>query len=112
MENHIKVARALRALSWFYAVIGALVLTALVAPGGKPASAVSFLILLPFVAFFALHHFTARGARRKHPAARIVSMIIACLMLFAFPLGTIVGIYVLVNASSSWEPPVADAARA
>ncbi len=52
---------------------------------------------------FAAHHSIARGARERKPWARVASIIVACLMLPGFPIGTIIGIYLLVNGIPSWE---------
>lgn len=108
VEKHIKIARAHRALSWLYALITGLMLALMWLPGGGKTPAALYLVAGMFAAMFALHHFTARGARAQHPAARIVSMVIGGLMLFAFPLGTIIGIYLLVNAAEPWSARAAD----
>jgi hypothetical protein len=57
-----------------------------------------------FVGLFLLHYLTARGAKESKPWARTSSMVISVLLLFGFPLGTLVGIYLLSNTWRSWEP--------
>jgi len=42
-----------------------------------------------------LHLLIARGAQKKKRWARIVSILIACLLLIAVPIGTMIGIYLL-----------------
>ncbi len=106
MENNIKVARAHRAISWFYAVLGIALTAAILIPAEHPLDALAGLavMLAIFGGLFSLHHFTAKGAREKKQWARAVSSIIGVIMLPGFPVGTMIGIYLLVNANRGWEP--------
>lgn len=108
MEKHIKAARAHRALSWLYALIGILFLIIYFTPSGVSTEGALSLAIF-FLAIFALHHFTARGAREKKPWAQNTSRVIAVLMVPGFPFGTLVGIYLLVNSWSSWVIEPTDA---
>jgi len=60
-------------------------------------------IVAPFLAIALVHFFTARGAKRGSRGARIASRIIGVLMLLLFPLGTIVGIYLIIKTGSDWQ---------
>jgi cytochrome bd-type quinol oxidase subunit 2 len=107
MEKHIKIARAHRALSWFYLVLIVLfaILFFVIGKDGKNEAPIAGMIYF-FVLFgvvFAAHHFIAKGARERKPWARVASIIVACLMLLGFPIGTLIGIYLLVNGIPSWE---------
>ncbi len=101
MENNIKVAWVHRALSWFYAVAGTGIIAAVVLSGGRLAEAAVF-FAIPAAGLFALHHFTAKGAREKKKWAGTASCVIGVLMLTSFPLGALIGIYLLTNASD-WK---------
>jgi len=109
VESNIKVARAHRALSWLYALFA--VLLAYLAVSMRSESDLMFLYvyLVLFALVFAAHHFTARGARECKPWARISSTVLACLMLLGFPIGTIIGIYLLVNTWRPWDVPAGSA---
>ncbi len=105
MENNIKVAWVHRVLSWLYAVICILLATAAVVYAGPDLDVGAFAwIFAMFGGMFALHHFTAKGAREKKTWARGVSSAVGILLLAAFPIGTVIGFYLLVNANRSWEP--------
>ena len=103
MERHVKVYRAHRALSWLYALLAALFMLLVIStPGalGEP----SFLVILSvFGGFFLAHYLTAKGAREARPWARTSSILISILLLFAFPLGTIIAAYLLLNTWREWD---------
>jgi fatty acid desaturase len=102
MEKHIKVARAHRAISWLYAVIILMFLGVSLFTQVPPPS--SFVFVGLFIGgLFAAHHFTAKGAFKKKTWARNASQVIAVLMLFGFPVGTFIGIYLLSNSWGGWE---------
>lgn len=102
MENNIKVYRVHRALAWFYGVLLclSLVLGAMGLEGsnsmGPLVGAIVFLGL-----FVTVHHLIAKGAKNKQRWAQGGSAVVAILMLFGIPIGTIIGIYLLVN--NSWQ---------
>ena len=103
MEPHVKIARAHRALAFFYGLLGVVLLfLALFVPGELPHEAAVGAVIV-FGTFFAAHYFTARGALEKKGGARAASLIIAILMLAAFPIGTLIGLYLLFHGTSSWE---------
>ena len=102
MDNNIKVARAHRALSWLYGLCVVLFSLVFFLPGKEHAPAASYFILIFFGCLFALHHFTAKGARERKHWARNTSRGIAIFMLLGFPVGTLIGIYLLFN-SSGWD---------
>jgi len=61
-----------------------------------------------FTAIFALpiagHLFAMIGARRGNSWGRTLSRAIGVLLLFGFPIGTILGIYVLRQVGKAWQP--------
>ncbi len=103
MERNIKVFRAHRALSWLYLLLlGLFALIVFSTPGllrDPPFLSLFFVILAVFFA----HHLTARGARENKPWARVTSIIISLFLLIGFPLGTIIGIYLLANTLQPWS---------
>lgn len=102
MERHEKVARAHRAISWLYALLTMMFIAMLLLSRESTVTLPFVLLVLFFGCFFALHHFTAKGSFDKKPWARNTSRGIAVLMLFGFPIGTLIGVYLLVN-SRGWE---------
>ncbi len=55
------------------------------------------------VVLFLAHHLTAKGARDKKPWARVSSIAISIFMLIGFPVGTLIGIYLLSNTWNEWD---------
>lgn len=107
MEKNEKVARVHRALSWLYAVFAILMLALLVFSHDKGSAGAIVFMLLFMGALFFLHRATAAGAMECKPWARTVSLIIAILMLTGIPIGTLIGIYLLINLSGWDEEAVA-----
>jgi hypothetical protein len=110
MEKHMKTYRAHRALAFLYAFC-AFILFAVIAGAiftgkadGMPIVGVLMMFAF-FAAIFCLHWFVGGAARQKKPWARVTSIIIGIIALLGFPLGTIIGIYLLVNAVPAWSPP-------
>jgi len=52
-----------------------------------------------------MHLVVFLGARRRSGWARGASMAIGVMMLFAIPIGTLIGIYLVRNASRAWVQP-------
>lgn len=106
MERNIKVFRAHRALSWLYvACIALLVFVGF----GQPATLKEpwwYFMLALFVGVFLAHYLTARGARESKPWARTSSIVISIFLLFGFPMGTLIGIYLLSNTWHAWDREV------
>ena len=107
MEPNIKVFRAHRALAFLYGLLGIVCLAAALFGSGGMTNASLIVVLIFFAIIFSVHFFTARACRDGKPAGRIASIVIACLMLFGFPVGTLIGIYLLVNTWKPWtvSPP-------
>lgn len=108
LQPHLKSRRVHLALSWLYGLI-ALMLLALpfVARSGDeglrpPEVAMAFAFPLFFFVLAALHHVVSRGAKERKRWARVGSIVLACLLLPAVPVGTLIGVYLLRN--SSWKP--------
>jgi hypothetical protein len=103
MENNIKTWRAHRAFSWLYASIAVVVLVVMINGGEPPAAA--FATMLVLGGFFALHFFVARGAKARQNWARRVSLVIGFLMLPGFPLGSLIGAYLIGASWTEWREP-------
>ena len=104
MEKHIKVARAHRAITWLYGLLIAIYLLLFLYPSEDRiiTDGMMYAFFL-FVGMFILHYFIAKGAREMNPVARGASLAIASVLLFAFPFGTVIGIYLIVNAWKPWD---------
>lgn len=98
MERHIKVARVHRGLSWLYGAIAACMAIPAFMARNAPDLGALYAVVVVFGALAVLHHFIGKGARQMKDGARVASLIIGLLMLFGFPVGTIIGIYLLANA--------------
>ena len=85
-----------RGLALFYGLLG---LTFLVIFGSEAGSSILGGVLVLLI-ISALHGAIAFGAARSASWARLSSMIVGSLMLFAFPIGTLIGGYLL--ASLKW----------
>jgi hypothetical protein len=114
IEKNVKVARAHKMLSWLYQVFA--VFAILILMFMSKAKGFDLVIELCKVSLFAgalygLHRLVAAGAMDRREWARKTSIAIGVVMLFGFPIGTIIGVYLLMN--SGWEsvPAPAEAGR-
>jgi len=69
--------------------------------GGKDAG-VAF-VALGFLPIGVGHWYAAKGARDGRAYGKVLSRIYGTLWLFGFPLGTVLGIYVLSQTGSKWK---------
>jgi hypothetical protein len=102
MERNIKVYRAHRAISWLYLLCIALFSVMFVIAPDIPLASIAFPLLL-FTIVFLAHHITAKGAKQSKPWARISSIVISLFLLIGFPIGTVIGIYLLFNTWRPWD---------
>jgi hypothetical protein len=85
----------------FFIYASLLALVVLFSFDGEHGSAiVAGVVLLP-IAF--LHWCAARGAKRGQRWGRTTSRVIAVLMIFGFPIGTLVAIYIFSQTGQKWE---------
>jgi hypothetical protein len=104
MERNMIVARIHRGLSWFYAILGIVLFVAIIALSqDREALVPAFCFLALCGGFFWLHRYIAKGASAKKPWARIVSMIIAFFLLGGVPIGSLIGIFLLMNTWNRWD---------
>jgi hypothetical protein len=92
MDSQTKVFRAHRALAWFYGLIGVGITVAVGAASGGKDMWVLLPMLLAMSAITAFHYFTARACKQGKSGGRVASIIISCLMLLGFPIGTLIGL--------------------
>ena len=72
--------------------------------GRNPGLEGAALLLVFCAPPFLLHLFAYRGACAGRPWGRRLSRFIGVLMLFAFPIGTLLGAFILVRArKQSWQ---------
>lgn len=101
MKNSEKVFRAHRAIAWFYGVLGFAFAWIPLYGGSQDAMEWTVWSVVVFGTIFAAHYFTARACKAEKKGGRLASIVIACLLLMAFPVGTLIGIYLLSN---TWHP--------
>lgn len=56
-----------------------------------------------FFVFAAIHLGLSRGATRNLKWVRGVSIVAALPLLFAFPIGTFLGVVIIINSAKSWD---------
>lgn len=100
MEAHLKVYRAHRALSLLYGLLLLAFLALALSADPVDVSMLAFGLIVGG-AVLAAHVFAARGAKAGNPSTRMLSTAIAVLMLLGFPIGTLIGLYILVY---TWKP--------
>lgn len=109
MERNIKVFRAHRALACLYGLLAVCFTAAAMAGVGGNSGGDAITMAVFFTVVCAMHFFTARASREGKRAGRIASIVIACFLLLSFPVGTLIGIYLLVNTWKPWtasRPPM------
>lgn len=105
MENHIKVAYTHKVVSWIYAFFAIIFTFIFFIPSqNTPLVTTLVFIAVPLMLwmFSAFHHYTSKGALKKHKWALNSSRGLAIFLLIGFPVGTIVGIYLLINCRKGW----------
>ncbi len=73
---------------------------------GHPRDAVVGLIGLFIAPVGLVHWCAARGARQGKRWGRVLSSVIAVVLLFGFPIGTVAGIYLLAKIWSDWQAEI------
>jgi hypothetical protein len=106
MEAHLSAARIHRLFGGLYAILAVVTLVVVVGLAISNGDG-SILGGLTIAVFFgipaAIHLLTARAAAKGDGSGKAASTVIAVLMLFGFPIGTVVGAYLLYLASQNWH---------
>jgi hypothetical protein len=93
-----------RVIAWIYGVLGALITLAIGFAGGRSGGLAAIGIGLFFGAIVALHAALSVGARNRSEIAKFGSVVVGVLMLIGFPIGTIVGGFLIYNGVQNWPP--------
>jgi hypothetical protein len=93
-----------RVIAWIYGVIGALVTLVVAIAADKHSLGIALAIGAFFGAIVLLHAALSAGARRRSEVAKFGSVAVGVLMLFGFPIGTIVGGMLIYNGVQNWPP--------
>lgn len=101
MDSREKVFRAHRALAFFYALLGLVFVAIAFLSTTREELGLVVVFLFIFGGIALVHFLTARACKEGKEGGRIASIAISCLMLLGFPLGTLIGIYLLAN---TWRP--------
>ncbi len=104
MSPREKVYRAHRALAFLYGGLTVVMLfigfqASTARSGMGPIIGPALIIAL----LFALHMAVAVGAKRQRLWSRTASQVIGGLMLIGFPVGTLIGVYLLANTWRPWQ---------
>jgi hypothetical protein len=104
MANNLKAMRTHRALALLYGALGILFffIISSSSEGRSTEGMKSIDIAVPLIMMVpgVVHALIAFGAAKSAGWARICSILVAVLMLFGFPIGTLIGVYLLAN--STW----------
>ena len=104
-EGYFKTARAHMALGCL-AVFALLMLLLAMAGSSKGVDPMPMLVVAGVMLFSAALHFAVWwGAKRRQGWARIVSIVLGVLSLPGFPVGTIIGVYLIAVAWKTWQEP-------
>ena len=102
---HERAARVMRLVGWVSLVLGAAAVVAVFFPSfeaHKALTGVFWVIALLMVGLPALMIVIAQGRFAQKPWARTAGIVYVVFALFGFPIGTIIGIYVLWQLRKGW----------
>lgn len=94
-----RVAKTHLALLAFYGFMALLVL----AVGAFAMDHISWVLALMLAIPMPVHFALYRGASAEKNWARYGSIAVGVLMLFLFPIGTVIGAFMIINAASNWK---------
>lgn len=107
--TYIDAGRAYRALAWLQIVLLLIVTAAIGFPmlaqhHATMIDVVPLVILVALLILIPLLYFKVGKAIREHkPWGRTVGIVLGCLMLVGFPIGTIAGAYILWGLIKCWD---------
>ncbi len=98
-----RVAGSLKIVGYLYLAFAALAALALCLSlkGGIDMAQLSTMAVLGVLGAF--HLFLSKAADGKKEWARFVSVVAALPLMFAFPIGSILGFIIIANALKSWD---------
>lgn len=104
MEQQARAAHAHRTVAGIHCVIAAMaaVFGYLMTRGSPLLGALA--LATPLLLLAATHFLVATGAEQCRPWARTASTVLGVLMLPLIPLGTAIGLYLLMNTRGEWVP--------
>ena len=107
LEKHTQVANINGRLAWFYGVGAAIVFGINhFSPYALPEK-FKYAVLLLFPVLCIFHAVVSKAARKFQHWARTASLGIGVLYLFAVPIGTVLGIYLIMICRHPWPNPKA-----
>lgn len=101
LKRHVVVARTHHVLAWLGFVATLLILLTIFSSKEVPVEA--FLLAAVTGGMGLVHRHVSNAAMLKQAWARTTSIVIAVLILFGFPLGTLVGFYLLYHTRQPWN---------
>ncbi len=104
MEYQARAAHAHRTVAGIHCVIAAMAAIFGYLMTSRFPLLGALVLAAPFLAFAAVHFAAATGAEQCRPWARTASTVLGVLMLPLVPLGTAVGVYLLMNTRGEWVP--------
>lgn len=100
MTRQEKVFRVHRALAILYGLMG-LTFAWVLSRGSMPPMAGGVVLVMAII--FGTHAALAAAVLKGKSWARMGSMVVGGLMLLGFPIGTLIGVYLIYNAKDGWS---------
>jgi hypothetical protein len=102
LAPHAGLARIHFVLAIFLGILTLAMLAAIIVMiGTSPEAAYAAGTALPYVlvvlAWTALHFFAWRKCKKQDKTGRDISMVLGLLMLFGFPIGTVIGVFMIIR---------------
>lgn len=100
-----KAGRLIRLLAWLQviSVIGIIVAIAIPMIAKQEMPSPQILILLLLAVFPALYFVVGSAIKEHKKGGRIAGIVLGVVMLFGFPIGTLIGAYILWCLIKGWE---------
>jgi heme A synthase len=106
MDKHLKAWRAHRALAWFYGLLFLALGAYFYARKAPIRVDVVYASIGAVLLFFCVHLALARGSLARRPWARLATMLFGFVMLVVFPVGTLIGAWLIHLGWSPWLQPM------
>ena len=111
LTSYEKAGRVFRLFGWLQLTVGGLItiailITAVAQPGDVAKDiSISLLILGIVIGVSVFQLFLGKAIKEHKDWARVVGIVVAVLQLFGFPIGTLIGAYILWCLIGGWDVP-------
>lgn len=104
LTQYQKGGRIFKLLGWIAIIIGIFMGVAIIIPAVSMGHFVIQMVLVPVLPSFGgfLYIALGNGIMNHNNVARIIGITISCFMLLGFPIGTVLGLYILHCLFKDW----------